>query len=84
MKLYTPNNQVTTAYKTKKPKFAHCFGRTWDLFRITIDEKEYEFWADTTWGFNYYFLYKDNRWYKLHLLNPININDVKRFFTKRR
>ena len=64
MRLYDKEGRAIPAYKTRKPKFADGFRRTWDHEVVTIDGKEYKFYLDTTWGKAWYFLYVYN-WYKI-------------------
>lgn len=57
----------TRIIKTKKPKFKHCFGRTWDYIDCILpDGKKIEARVDSTWGRYAYFSVL-NDWYKISM-----------------
>ena len=43
-------------------------GRTWDFFRIKLEDNEKKIYLDTTWGF-YGYLNINGKWYKLSLMS---------------
>lgn len=58
---------VAYAKATRRPKFSHHRGRTWDCIDKVIDGKVVEFWFDSTWGENFYFEFND-RWYYMPII----------------
>lgn len=77
MRLYDLKNTKFIATKTQRPKFKMCFGRTWDRDTKTIDGMTTEFFYDTTWGMNFYFVW-DNSWYKARVFD---IEERRELFT---
>lgn len=83
MKLYDEQGNKYLAMKCKRPKFKECFGRTWDSERKFIDNKEYDFILDTTWGGAFYFVI-EGQWYRFSLIQGDSVTyDIKEFFTKK-
>ena len=65
MFLVDEKGQKFRAQKCKSPRFKRG---TWDFIRKVIEDKEAQFWLDFTWGFYFYFKYKE-QWYKVRHTN---------------
>ena len=86
MILYDSKGTKFHCNKVYRPKFTHHRGRTWDTQVKTIDGLETKFHFDSTWGFNFYFVY-NNQWYRASIMGERftgteGIDERRELFTK--
>lgn len=84
MLIYTKDGQKVRVDKIgERPRFkSGAFGRTWQWGTCWIDEKDYRYTYDNTWGTHWYFEL-NGKWYKVSIFNQYEPHYNMRFFSKK-
>jgi len=66
MRIYDKENKKIQAYKVRRPRFSHKFGRTWQWGTMTVDNIQHQYTYDNTWGAWWYFHW-NSQWNKVNI-----------------